>query len=67
MKVRGHEFKSIGHIPLGELTKLYLLFRAIDGDELAIEILNAAGTIVKDANGIQLWPKDKQEHDKSNK
>lgn len=58
LTVRGIEFASTaGYVPLGELTKLYLVFRALDGDKLAIEILEAAGTIVTDNNGNQIWPR----------
>ena len=58
-KVRGHEWtpRDGTHVGLSDLAKLYLVFRALDGDELAAELLNAAGTIVTDDNGTQLWPK----------
>lgn len=55
--VRGYKFALTGgYIPLAELSKLYLVIRAIDGDELAAELLNAAGTTVKDFDRKQIWP-----------
>jgi len=55
--IRGYKFASTGgYISLAELSKLYLVIRAIDGDELAVELLNAAGTTVKDFDGKQIWP-----------
>ena len=58
LTVRGVDFfiQGNGYIPLNELTKLHLLFKAIEGDSLACEILDAAGTKMQDAEGNIIYP-----------
>jgi len=45
-----------GDIPLSRLSEIYLVLRAIEGDKLAQDILNAAGTIIHDIDENQIWP-----------
>jgi hypothetical protein len=57
--VQGTEYATTekkGALPLAELSALYIVHRALQGDELAIEILNAAKSVVIDAHGNQVWP-----------
>ena len=57
--VRGLKLASSrvsGDIPLMELCKMYLVLSALDGDRLAQELLDAAGAIVHDLDGNQIYP-----------
>ena len=57
IKVRRHYFASTGnHIPVSDLPQLYMIFRALDGDELAREILDANETVIKDSDGKIVYP-----------
>ena len=45
-----------GDVPLSRLSEIYFVMRAIEGDKLAQDILNAAGSIICDVDGNQIWP-----------
>jgi hypothetical protein len=61
-KDKGFEFRGIVFaatgkgVRLADLNQLYLVFRALEGDQLAIDLLNTAGTVVSDINKKQIWP-----------
>ena len=45
-----------GDIPLARLSEIYFVLRALEGDKLAQDILDAAGTILHDVDGNQIYP-----------
>jgi len=45
-----------GDVPLSRLSEIYFVLRAIEGDKLAQDILDAAGSIIYDVDGNQIWP-----------
>ena len=54
---RGISFAATGsRIKLHDLAELYFVFRALEGEKLAQDILITAGTVVKDVSGNQIWP-----------
>lgn len=54
--VRGITYKVTGSIRLKELASVYLVHKALEGDELAKEILDAAGMKITDKDGNQIYP-----------
>ncbi len=55
--VRGIDFEYIGsRVPLSDLPQLYLVFKALDGDSLACELLNVTGTKINNAAGDIIYP-----------
>lgn len=54
---RGIKYRTTGeNLPISELASLYLIHKALDGDKLANELLQAAKTVVRDVNGKQVYP-----------
>jgi hypothetical protein len=45
-----------GDVPLSRLSEIYFVLRAIEGDKLAQDILDAAGSIICDVDGNQIYP-----------
>lgn len=59
LSVRGMNFfrsRVEGDIPLSRLSEIYLVLSAIEGDKLAQDILDAAGMIIYDLDGNQIYP-----------
>lgn len=54
---RGTKYrKTGGRVPLKDLSNLYLIYKALEGDQLAKDLLDAAGTIITDYDGNQIYP-----------
>ena len=54
--IRGITFKRYGRIPVHQLSGLYLMFKALEGDQISIDLLEAAGTVISDYDGKQIYP-----------
>ena len=58
-EIRGIKFKKTGgKLGIDELAALYLVMRAVEGDTLAIELLNTGDIRVVDFEGKLIYPKD---------
>jgi hypothetical protein len=48
--------RASGDIKISELLPMYLVLRAREGDQLARDLLEMAGTRVHDIEGNLIWP-----------
>ena len=53
---RGNEYNVTGRIRLSDLCSMYLVHKALEGDALAKELIDAAQIKVTDKNGKQIYP-----------
>ncbi len=55
--IRGINYRFSGsYAPLGGLPLLFFIVKAMEGDSLACEILDAAGTKIINAEGDTIYP-----------
>ena len=52
----GNEYSVSGRVRLSDLCSMYLFHKALEGDALAKELLDAAQIKVTDKNGKQIYP-----------
>lgn len=60
-QIRGFRIEAQGDVMLKEMVKLYFAMKAHEGDPLAVEIMEAFGKEVKDADGKVIYAAKKAE------